>query len=486
MGNACIKERLDRALCSQTWIDRFPETLIKHFTDQGSDHRTLLLSDKPYRRHNRPLFRFDARWADNPEVRAMVSYVWQEDIQGTPMFCLWERLKKLRHLLYDWSRAGTTNSLRNIRTLQSEIDRVKLVHPIDWNMVRGLEVELSRQWEADELYWQQKSRVHWLKKGDKNTSYLHTVTRARRKRNFVAGLHNDNGEWVTDEIGKAGIATFFYQHLFASENRVDNMDERVASLPIDRCVTPEMNAGLTAEVLPSEVRKTVFAMGSKQAPGSDGFTGKFFKAFWDIVGDSVTVAVCSFFATSRMLRSFNHTWLTLIPKVDNVETMRHLRPISLCQFVYKIITKIMAERLACLLPMIVPDGQNAFIRERQIVENVLLGHELMHYLKIKTRGKKGYTALKVDMEKAYDRVEWPFLLAVLDKMGFNSTWQGWIRECLRSSSFSVLMNGTPSGFSLLQGGFDRGILSLRSYLCSARKALQPSFAKLSQIRSWRG
>ncbi|CAL1377102.1 unnamed protein product [Linum trigynum] len=147
-----------------------------------------------------------------------------------------------------------------------------------------------------------------------------------------------------------------------------------------------------------------------------------------------------------MLRSFNHTWLTLIPKVDIVESMTQLRPISLCQFLYKVITKIMAERLACLLPRIVPEGQNAFIRERQIVENILLGHELMHYLKIKNQGKKGYMALKVDMEKAYDRVEWLFLLALLDKMGFNSVWRGWIHECLRSSSFSVMMNDTPAGY----------------------------------------
>ncbi|CAL1377708.1 unnamed protein product [Linum trigynum] len=165
-----------------------------------------------------------------------------------------------------------------------------------------------------------------------------------------------------------------------------------------------------------------------------------------ILCSSVSEAVCSFFSTSRMLRSFNHMWLTLIPKVDNVENMTQLRPISLCQFVYKIITKIMAERLACFLPQVISEGQNAFIRERQIIENILIGHESMHYLKIKTLGKKGYMALKVDMEKAYDRVKWSFLLAVLTKMGFNSTWCGWIHECLRSLSFSVLMNGTPSGY----------------------------------------
>ncbi|CAL1401183.1 unnamed protein product [Linum trigynum] len=134
------------------------------------------------------------------------------------------------------------------------------------------------------------------------------------------------------------------------------MAERVEILPIAHSVTPQMNAQLTVEVSPSEVRSMVFSMGSKQAPGSDGFTGKFFKAFWDIVGTSVVEAVISFFTSSRMLRSFNHTWLTLIPKVDSVETIRQLRSISLCQFVYKVITKIMAERLASMLPQIVSEA----------------------------------------------------------------------------------------------------------------------------------
>ncbi|CAL1382524.1 unnamed protein product [Linum trigynum] len=276
---------------------------------------------------------------------------------------------------------------------------------MDWDEIRTLETELSRQWEAEEVFWQQKSRVKWLKKGDQNSAYFHTVTRARRKRNFISGLRNEEGEWVTEETGKASIATKFYQTLFTSETQVPNMAERVASLPLAHSVTPQMNAQLTAEVLPSEVRSTVFAMGSKQAPGSDGFTGKFFKAFWDIVGTLVVEAVISFFTSSRMLRSFNHTWLTLIPKVDSVETIRQLRPISLCQFVYKVITKIMAERLASMLPQIVSEGQNGFIRDRQIIDNILIGHELMHYLKIKRQGKKGYMALKADMEKAYNRVE---------------------------------------------------------------------------------
>ncbi|CAL1371925.1 unnamed protein product [Linum trigynum] len=148
-------------------------------------------------------------------------------------------------------------------------------------------MELNRQWEAGEIYWQQKSRVRWLKKGDTNTSYFHTVMRTRRKRNFVAGLRGDIGEWITKETGKADMACSFYHNLFTSENQVWNMGDRVGDLPIAQSIAPEMNVSLTAEVLPCEVRKTVLSMGSKQAPGSDEFTGKFFNllGYWWQFGD---------------------------------------------------------------------------------------------------------------------------------------------------------------------------------------------------------
>ncbi|CAL1371584.1 unnamed protein product [Linum trigynum] len=116
----------------------------------------------------------------------------------------------------------------------------------------------------------------------------------------------------------------------------------------------------------------------------------------------------------------------------------------------------MAERMAVVLPQVVSSGQNGFIRKRQIVDDILIGHELIHYLKNKRTGKKGFTALKVDMEKAYDRVEWPFLLAVLEKLGFNQVWVRWVQECISTASFSVMVNGSPSGFFRSTRGLRQG------------------------------
>ncbi|CAL1408546.1 unnamed protein product [Linum trigynum] len=117
-----------------------------------------------------------------------------------------------------------------------------------------------------------------------------------------------------------------------------------------------MSTSLAAPVSPGEIKRAVFQIATTQEPESGGFTGVLFRSYWDIVGEDVVLAVSSFFESGSLLKNFNHTWLVLAPKVDVVETMKQLRPISLYQFVYKIIAKILVERLTHFLPSIVSPG----------------------------------------------------------------------------------------------------------------------------------
>jgi hypothetical protein len=142
-------------------------------------------------------------------------------------------------------------------------------------------------------------------------------------------------------------------------------------------------------------------------------------------------------------------------------TANQFRPISLCNIVYKIISKILANRLKALLPKIIPPSppppppQSAFVPKRNIQDNTILAHELLHTFKAK-RGKGGFMFLKMDMEKAFDRMEWTFLLAILEKLGFSSTWISWIRVCISTPSFSILLNGSPFGFIYPSRGLRQG------------------------------
>lgn len=136
----------------------------------------------------------------------------------------------------------------------------------------------------------------------------------------------------------------------------------------------------------------------------------------------------------------------MIPKVPNLENTSQYSPISLCNNSYKILSKILANRLNTILPNIISYHQNAFVPHRQIQDNLLVGHEVFHYLKLKSSGGRHELGLKLDMNKAYDRMEWDFLEETVRMMGFNEGWIGLVMGCVTTISFSVVINGKPGKY----------------------------------------
>ena len=135
----------------------------------------------------------------------------------------------------------------------------------------------------------------------------------------------------------------------------------------------------------------------------------------------------------------------MIPKVKNPKKVSEFRPISLCNVVYKLITKVVANRLKKLLAKMIPDSQSAFLLGRLITDNILVAFETLHFLKRKTQGKLGYMALKLDMSKAYDRVEWVFLERIMRHLGIEERLIKIIMACVQSVAYAVLLNGQPVG-----------------------------------------
>ena len=144
-----------------------------------------------------------------------------------------------------------------------------------------------------------------------------------------------------------------------------------------------------------------------------------------------------------MPKEVNSSLIILIQKVPNPSSFNNYRPISLCNVIYKIISKLLVIRIRPILPRFISPSQSAFIPGRWIAENQVIVQELIHRFKIR-KIKSGQMAIKIDLQKAYDRVNWDFLQAVLSKMGFNRTFTGWIMSCVSTVSFEVLVNGGKS------------------------------------------
>jgi len=131
----------------------------------------------------------------------------------------------------------------------------------------------------------------------------------------------------------------------------------------------------------SEVKATLFSIGSSKTLGPDGFGAGFFKHYWDVVKNDFFNCIVEFFKRGKLLRQINHTYLALIPKRDNPSKTHHFRSISLCNTVYKTISKILVSKLRPLLDKLVSPFQSAFIPQRFIHENILLTHEIIHKFK---------------------------------------------------------------------------------------------------------
>ena len=196
----------------------------------------------------------------------------------------------------------------------------------------------------------------------------------------------------------------------------------------------------------SEVHVALNQMAPLKAPGPDGMPPIFYQHYWDLMGKDITQSVLSFLNSASLPEHLNRTFITLIPKVKNPELVSEFRPISLCNVLYKIFSKVLANHLKKILPHIITENQSTFTKNRLITDNILLAFESLHSMQNHNSTKGGYMALKLDMSKAYDRVEWAFLEAIMRKLGFHGQWISLMMLCISIVSYSILINGAPTGF----------------------------------------
>ena len=205
-----------------------------------------------------------------------------------------------------------------------------------------------------------------------------------------------------------------------------------------------------------EVKLALKQMYPLKAPSPDGMPPLFFQHFWPKIGVEVTATVLDFLNSGISPPKFNETHIVLIPKCKEPKNITEYRPISLCNVVYNIASKAIANRLKKILPIIISDTQSAFVHGRLITDNVLVTFEAMHHISKKKSGKVGEMALKLDMSKAYDRVEWVFLEKIMQKLGFDEKWRAMIMRCVTTVSYSIKINGKPRGCIVPSRGIRQG------------------------------
>ncbi|XP_017614083.1 uncharacterized protein LOC108459248 [Gossypium arboreum] len=365
-GANLVKERLDRFLISKDMIKKLPFITTKVMHQSKLDYEANLLNTigcKPGEKRcdYRSCFRYDACWAKEKEARDIITHIWAD------------------------KNSDILNKMDNTR-------------------------------EELEQYWVQRARTQWLKEGDRNTRYFHVRATGRKKNNSIDRLKDMQGAWHEDKNEICHIVWNYFHDLFRTSIAPDE-DIDLSFMP--KCITDDMNSFLNSEFTDDEFIRVFKQMDPRKASGIDGLSGSFFKEHWSVVGGDVLRMCRDVLKGNKNLDYINETLLVMILKIKNPCEMTHFRLISLCRVIYKIISKALANRLKVVLPQCISQNQSAFIPGRMIHDNVLVAHELMHYLRSSTNGPNKGCMIKLDMIKAYDRVEWSFLEKVMIRMGFS-------------------------------------------------------------------
>ena len=417
-----VYEKLNRAIGRHDWNCQYPDSSVYAGPFTCSDHSYVMMDTNPAQISQRKtLFGYQPNWSTYRDVQRIVRQNWKGRNTGVPMFRFTRKLRSIKSTLKIWSRAKFTHFRNQVgkNTTQLQFVESKMITDPQSQRLNAWHLRLLKQCEKlllfNKCYWSNLARKKWLVDGDRSSRYFHQSARNRKRNCSILRIKDPSGVWLDDTHAIRQQFLQDYMQRFTSARGSLAVLNGPLTSPI---VTAEENADLIKPVTNKEIYYAVFQMDPHKAPGSDGFGASFYQDHWAVIRGLLCTAIKDFFHSGKLLKEVNHTLLTLIPKVVNPETTAHYRPISLCNKVYKILAKNLVSRMRPILQRIIHKTQSAFIPHRTIHDNILIAHEIVNNFK-HMKGKKGYVALKLDMEKAYDRIEWDFLLKCFQQLGFH-------------------------------------------------------------------
>lgn len=450
-----VKEKLDRVLANWGWRSDFPHAIAVALPTVSSDHSPLLFLPIPKERSGK-LFNFEAFWADHEECQQIVSQGWTIGVgEESPWESLKLKLEKCKKRLVEWQKITFKRADEEISILKKKLEGLISQEGQCSNSqeISVVQRRIDDLWHQEELFWSQRSRLKCLEGGDKNTNFFHASTIQRRNRNRIHRIKNMEGEWVEgrDNIFKAIIDNFEEVYKSDRPRRDDNCLSVIPSL-----VSQEMNDRLLKPVTETEIKAAAFSLGALKAPGPDGLNGLFYQKNWECVKEDICKAVKDFFDGGEFPMTLNETMVALVPKVPLPESISQHRPISCCNYVYKIISKLIVLRLKSFMELLISPNQSAFVGGRQIQDNLVIAHEVFHSLKRRDSRGRENVAIKLDMSKAYDRLEWSFIKDILLAYGFESRWVELVMKLICSVTYKYKVNGFTSQSLTPQRGLRQG------------------------------
>ncbi|KAJ9682407.1 hypothetical protein PVL29_018343 [Vitis rotundifolia] len=353
---------------------------------------------------------------------------------GTSSYILDAKLRALKNILKIWNKEEfgliETKKGEALRQVEYWDDKEKCA------ALNLEECEARSEARASYKSWVLREEISWRQK---SREFFHRMANAHSRRNWLSKL-KVNGCWHSEENNLKNSVVGAFQKLYSDEEGWRPNIDGLSFMELDSSEAERLEIPFSEE----EVFATLSDLGKDKASELDGFTMAFWIFCWEVVKVEIMGFFREFHERGRFVKSLNATFLVLVPKKGGAKDLKDFRSISLVGSLYK----LLANRIKKVMGKVISEPQNAFVEGRQILDAVLIANEAVDS---RLKSNQGSVMCKLDIEKTYDHVCWKFLLVVLKKMGFGERWIKWIEWCISTVRFFVLINGSPSGFSKVQG-----------------------------------
>ncbi|KAM7498116.1 hypothetical protein LguiA_022530 [Lonicera macranthoides] len=379
----------------------------------------------------------------------------ESEVRGWEGFKFMKKLAQVKHKLKKWN----LEIFGDVRVEKGRIlERIQNIDKLEVRGILGEELKKERQdlreifgelVLREEISWNQKAKVRGVREWDGNSKLFHRVVNNKKINKIISKLEKDDGSIVNSESDIVNEILEYFKKLYTKRDRRSVGFQGLEWSPIGS----EKNQWLERPFEESEIKAAIDACEGDKAPGPDDFTIEAFKKGWEVIKKDIMGVFNEFFNNGVVNACTNSTFICLIPKKLSSLKLKDYRPISLVTSLYKILPKVLALRIREVMSETVGLAQGAFVKGRQILDLVLIANESVE--EYRGKNKEG-VVFKIDFEKAYDHVEWDFIDHVLENKGFGARWRKWIKGCLSSSNFSVMVNGRPRGIFNASRGIRQG------------------------------
>lgn len=414
---------LDRILVTDDWDNKYPNSVLSSILRVGSDHIPILLDTCEGNIERSRYFKFESAWLAAENFKEMVTQK-MPTRDDSYILEFWNKKQaELTRFLKGWGINAHCERVRGKQVLQKKLEMIEAkaleneLSPDEWQERYALENNLEQLYEMEELYWHNRSGGQWILEGDRNTDYCHRIANERKKRCSITSLMDGDTELTSKEDLKNHIVNYS-KSLFRADPSLNihlspNVwEEEFFLKPKDREV-------LIRPFKLEELDKVLKEAKLNTAPGPDGFSIPFYRAFWPHLQNDIFEMLLMLHNEELDLKRLNFGVISLIPKNNDPSDIKQFRPICVLNDCFKFISKVVTNRFSEVANGVISPTQTAFIPGRFILEGCVIIHEVLHELRIKNL--EGII-LKIDFEKAYDKVKWDFLFEVMEKKRFPPKW----------------------------------------------------------------